>query len=206
MTEPRSAAACYNSVMWPLLLLLACGEPPEKSPAEGWRTAIAEWTAGNPLPSVDLKDANGRAFSLDSTRGQWLVIGFIYTRCPKAEACPLTMTKLVALDTTARGRDLDLQILAVTLDPEHDTPEVLRAYGERIGVQPERFTLATGPTELVSEALPSLFNVIALPGEAQTLDHTVRIALIDPTGRTAGMWSDSEISSEAVLELIAERP
>ncbi|TNE92583.1 MAG: redoxin domain-containing protein [Deltaproteobacteria bacterium] len=180
-----------------LLLALGCGSP---TPPD-WRPAIDAWRAGDPLPDVPLVDQEGRHFDLGRTRGAWLVLGFVYTRCPKSEACPMTMTKLVALDAASQA--VELNLLAVTLDPAWDTPERLKAFGERHGVDFTRFTLATGEAELVSQALPSLFNVVALPGEAETLDHTVRIALVDPEGRTVGKWSDEAITSEAVLARIA---
>lgn len=186
--------------MLPLLLLLACG-----APSPDWRPAVEAWTAGEAIPDVPLVDQSGAAFSLGDTRGHWLALGFVYTRCPKAEACPMTMSRLVALDAAAHERDLDLRLLAVTLDPAHDTPARLAAFGERYGVDTDRFRLATGEAELVSEALPSLFNVIALPGAGETLDHTVRIALLDPDGRTAGTWTDEAIAVDAVLTRITSR-
>jgi cytochrome oxidase Cu insertion factor (SCO1/SenC/PrrC family) len=181
-----------------LLLLLALSCAP-REPVQPWRESIASWQPSQPVPDVPLVDQHGESFDLARTRGKWLVIGFIYTRCPKAEACPMTMQRLVALDRAAQERGLELGVLALTLDPAYDTPPRLRAFATRHGADPRRVVLATGEPELVAEALPSLFNVIALPGEGGTLDHTVRVVLLDPEGHVAGRWSDEAITVDAVL-------
>ncbi|MCO4743364.1 MAG: YqgE/AlgH family protein [Proteobacteria bacterium] len=186
-----------------LAFLLACGSPePTPSPiAEpAWRSEMEAWSFGDPIPDVPLTDQEGNAFQLADTRDGWLALGFIYTRCPKAEACPMTMGKLVALDAAHQANPAGkLSLLAVTLDPGHDGPEQLKAYGSRFGAAPERFRLATGDAALVSEDLPSLFNVVALDGPEDTLDHTVRIVLIEPGGRAVSWWSDDAISVEHML-------
>ena len=182
--------------MLTLLLALSCGPPVPEAP---WRERIASWQPSQPIPDVPLLNQHGEPFSLAHMRGSWLAIGFIYTRCPKAEACPMTMQRLVALQEART--DEDLRFLAVTLDPEHDTPERLRAFGDRHGVDWSLWTFATGDPELVSDALPSLFNVFGVP-DGDQIDHNVRTVLLEP-GLTYGTaFDDNAIDPPAILAAV----
>lgn len=198
-----------------LALLLACrsGEPgedprrPDRS-GDGWREAIAAWRFPAPIPDVELTDQTGRRFRLAELARGHVLVGFIYTRCPVARACPMTTEKMRAVqsawrDRVARGQaeGRSLRLLSLTLDPVYDTPERLSAFARERGLAPD-WTLATGPAELMASGLPSLFNVLALPGEPGQLDHTVKVALLSPGLRIAKEWPDNEFSVEDVIRAI----
>ena len=74
-----------------------------------------------------LTDHNGRAVVLESFRGKVVVLFFGYTHCP--DVCPTTLSDLSeALKLLPRGALDKIQVLFVTVDPERDTPEILKAY------------------------------------------------------------------------------
>lgn len=78
-----------------------------------------------------LVDHNGRPVTLESFRGHPVLLFFGFTRCP--DVCPLTLAKLSRAAQRAGRPARDARILLVTVDPERDTPGVLRAYVERFG-------------------------------------------------------------------------
>lgn len=87
---------------------------------------------GDAVPDFALRNEDGRAIHLKQFQGKALLITFIYTRCPLPTFCPrvtrnfAAMEKALAVDP---GLYAHTHLLSVSFDPEHDTPERLRAYG-----------------------------------------------------------------------------
>jgi len=175
------------------VLLAACSQAPD------WEQQVAEWHHTDPIPDFVLVNQDAEPFQLASLGEEHLLVTFLYTRCPVAEACPLTMNRLMAIQEAARGERF--HILAVTLDPASDSPERLRAYGERRGVDWDLWTFATGPEALVADALPSLFNVFAVP-DGEQIDHNVKTVLLEPGLTWGTAFKDNEFDASAVLERV----
>jgi cytochrome oxidase Cu insertion factor (SCO1/SenC/PrrC family) len=144
-----------------------------------------------------------------------------------AEACPLTTQKMRRVQKrwrqlVARGEHQGkrLTLLSITLDPDFDTPERLREYAEARGLDLDTWILVTGPRDLVQNALPSMFNVLALPrggyelprgggshsdasfrlgGEIQ---HTVKAVLLRPGLIPDREWTDDELAADQVIDAI----
>ncbi|MFT6144290.1 MAG: protein SCO1/2 [Myxococcota bacterium] len=189
-------------MMW-LLWLVACSMP---SPAPSWRTAVAEWHYEDPLPDVPLIDHTGTARSLAQFRGQHLLIGFIYTACPDAAACPMTTARMASIQRRLPEAPAPLHLLSLTLDPARDTPETLTAYAQTHGVDLQTWTFATGEPALMIDGLPSLFNVLSLPDADGTLDHTIKLVLLDPSGRQVAEWKDNVVTADDVFRAMAPSP
>lgn len=94
-----------------------------------------------------LVDHDGERVGLDSYRGSPVLLFFGFTSCP--DVCPLTLARLAQAVESAGRPARDARILLVTLDPERDTPEVLRAYAERFGA---RVTGLTGDSASLARA------------------------------------------------------
>lgn len=157
-----------------------------------WRAELAAWQHPGALPSFPLVDDSGRAFRLSELKGAPVVVGFVFTRCPVADACPLTMAKLRELKRIAPS----WQILVVTLDPEFDTPPVLAAYKAKHEVAGVR--LATGSKEVV-DAMASLFNVVALRRSGLDIGHPVKVALLDKALRPVHEWHDNQFDPREIV-------
>ncbi|MDP6931866.1 MAG: SCO family protein [Myxococcota bacterium] len=176
---------------------------------EEWRALYDAWEDPQPIPDFQLVDQRGSAFRLSRYDDAYLLVGFVFSRCPNPEACPLTMTRMAQVQQawsergeqgTQGGRRLEL--LGVTLDPDYDTPEVLAAYLGQHGGSPENWTMATGPKELVHDALPSLFNVMAFPTSQGLLTHGVKVALLRPGRVLLQEWRRNRFTAEEVVELV----
>src|SRR5262245_44116896 len=81
-----------------------------------------------PLPALTLVDQDGRATGPDLLKGHWTVVFFGFTSCP--DVCPTTLAMLA--QTQRHLTDLPAgerpRVLLISVDPERDTPELLRAY------------------------------------------------------------------------------
>lgn len=117
-----------------------------------------------PLPALQLVNDKGQIEALNRADGRVRLVFFGYTRCP--DVCPATLTNL---KTTFAALPDDLkrqiQVQFVTVDPEHDTPNVMRDY---LGRFDPAFTGLTGKAESIDEAARQMFvgNVKPLPTDA----------------------------------------
>lgn len=99
-------------------------------------------------PSFRLTDPEGREVGLDDFRGKVVVLHFIYTNCP--DVCPLHAERIAEIQKMINGtpmRDL-VQFVTITTDPENDTAEVMREYGQAHGLDPVNWLfLTSGPEQ-----------------------------------------------------------
>ncbi len=137
---------------------------------------------GENMPDFALYDQTGAVVQSGRFRGKQIMLNFIYTRCPVANMCPLSTAKMMATQKLARESGVrNLELVTITLDPEHDTPGVLREYAELRGIDTSNFTFLTGPEGAIRDLLLQ-FGVIA-QFEDGVLKHTLATLLIDEKGR-----------------------
>ena len=128
-----------------------------------------------------LADHNGQQRTLDDFSGKVVVLIFGYTQCP--DVCPSTMLELVEVKKLLGADGDKLQALFVTLDPERDTPELLRAY--MTNFDPTFIALRPTPEQL--SALTKAFKIYfkKVPGAGAnnyTLDHSAGSYVFDTQG------------------------
>jgi protein SCO1 len=134
-----------------------------------------------PAPSFALMSQDNKPVSLTGLRGKVVAVSFIYTQCP--DICPLLTQKMVDVEQTL-GEDFGSNILflSITLDPEHDTPEVLRDYADFWGVPREGWSFLTGTPEAVREVI-SRYGVYFKKTDDGSVDHTQLTSIIDRNGK-----------------------
>jgi protein SCO1/2 len=164
---------------------------------------------GTPVPDLPLIDQDGRALRLDKYRGHPLLMAFSYSRCPLPDYCPLTMQnfgkieKATANESALKG----LRLLIVTLDPEYDTPAVLRPYGLKYvtgdpGRPFARFTLATGDPQDIKKL--ARFYGLDYFTEKRSIVHSLRTAIVDPSGRVYKVFEGNEWQVDEVMRALRE--
>ena len=151
---------------------------------------------GDAVPDFALKDQTGSTVRLSDLRGEPVAVTFLYTRCPIATACPMTTAKFSKLDAMLADAKLG-QLLTVTVDPEHDTPEVLADYAKKAGANPKRWKFLTGSPEAVAR-VASDFGVIYYPEHGQIV-HSQAVAVVDPKGRLATIYFGESWQPEHLL-------
>ncbi|MEZ4240735.1 MAG: SCO family protein [Myxococcota bacterium] len=158
---------------------------------------------GEQLPAVTLQGADGEPVVLGPEQGARTVLTVLYTRCPRPEFCPATVARLAALDQ-ALGDTEGVRIVAVTLDPAFDTPEVLTAYGEQVGAT-ARWSLARlegqGLDDLAMRAgLPVLRDQPGEDGESTDIAHGLRVLVLDADGTLIERYDDLRFPLERVVQ------
>jgi protein SCO1/2 len=151
------------------------------------------------VPNFQLTNQNGQKVSLDEFRGKGVIISFLYTRCPYPDKCPMIGKKLTDLASLIEktGEKKNLQVLAITLDPAYDKPEVLKAYTQ--GKNEKGWTFLTGTEDQIAQ-VAGAFGVTFWK-ENGVVEHNMRTAFVDPEGRlrilkTGSTWLAGEFAAE----------
>jgi protein SCO1/2 len=136
---------------------------------------------GDPAPDFQLVDQDQRIVTLASLRGSYVVLDFIYTDCPGP--CPIltsshvTLQRSLSPELRARTR-----FISISLDPEKDTPQVLRGYATSRGVDFETWSFLTGAPAQVADVV-SRYGVGTVRQTDGTINHLVITFLIDANGQ-----------------------
>lgn len=132
-----------------------------------------------------LTDHHGQPFRLSAVRAKVVILFFGYTTC--ADVCPTGLATLSAALRDLRARQAQVQPLFISLDPEHDTPPVLRDYVQYFS--PQLIGLTGSPTEVARVARMYRVSYTLRPrGDGgYTLDHTASYYVLDPRGEVAAI-------------------
>lgn len=147
------------------------------------RGSKAYRAVGENLPDFALYDQTGEVVNISRFRGKYVLINFIYTRCPIATMCPAAVTLMEGVQqrVASQGGADRLELISITFDPEYDTPGVLRSFAEARGIDTSNYSFMTGPETAIKDLLRQ-FGVIA-EVEGPLIQHTLATLLIDPQGR-----------------------
>lgn len=159
---------------------------------------------GAPIPAFTLRDQFDRPLTAADLHGKRTILTFIFTRCPVPEFCPLMSRRFQELQErllASPPAGAPVQLLSITIDPQFDTPQILRAYGESYGADPNRWRFATGTKEQVT-ALTRAFAVHTDQSRG-VLDHTLATALIGADGRVQTIWRGNGWKVDEVLAALA---
>jgi protein SCO1/2 len=156
------------------------------------------------VPPFALTNRDGRPVTLASLAGRPWIADFVFTRC--AASCPMMTARLARL-----GKELStgepIHRVSFTVDPAHDTPEVLARYADSFQAPPDWFFL-TGP-EVDIQRLSRQGFKLALdvpqgdPGSTvEPILHSTRFVLVDGQGRIRGYYNGED--EEAVKRLVGD--
>ncbi|MFM9879429.1 MAG: SCO family protein [Burkholderiaceae bacterium] len=129
-----------------------------------------------------LTDQHGQARSIKDFTGKAVLLFFGFTQCP--DVCPTTLAEAVQIKQRLAEDGSKFQVLFVTLDPERDTPEVLKAYVNNF--DPTFLALRTTPDKLQDLAKDFKVYYKKVDGKtpaSYTLDHSAGSFVYDPQGR-----------------------
>ena len=153
----------------------------------GGRQQSAQTTdasTGQPLVGgpFTLTNQDGQVVTEKILEGKWSLVFFGFTYCP--DYCPTTLGVLNAVQERMGDKARDLQILFVSIDPERDTPQMLKDYLSSDGF-PDGVIGLTGTPEQVAQAAKAYraFYQKVGEGEGYTMNHGLTVYLMGPDGR-----------------------
>ena len=144
-----------------------------------------------------LVDQNGKTVTDGDLKGEWSLVYFGYTHCP--DACPTALNDIsIALDELGPKRGA-VRPVFITVDPERDTPEVLKSYITSFDAP---ILALTGTPEEIAQAAKDYRVYYAKHAEAggdYSMDHSSVIYVMDPQGRFTASFTH-ENSPEEIAE------
>lgn len=150
------------------------------------------------VPPFQLTDQNGQSFGSQQLLGKIWIADFIYTTCPGP--CPMISSRMS--ETQKPLRDTDVKLVSFTVDPQHDTPQVLRGYAERLNAQPGRWEFLTGDKATIYGLSRDGFKLATADGDGSGPIHSTRIILVDRSGIIRGYYDATD--ADAVTRLLAD--
>lgn len=173
------------------------------SPGQKSKAAPSRLHEGDMVPEFSLVTQSNQPFTAANLRGRLTVLTFIFTRCPRVDYCPAMalrfgeLQKAVQADPKLAGQ---VRLLSISLDPEYDTPEILRAYGKAEQADFAVWQFLTGTKAEIS-GLTKAFSVFA-ERNGVTLDHTLCTALVDEYGRVTQIWRGNGWNAGDILKVL----
>ncbi|SES20202.1 SCO family protein [Salisediminibacterium halotolerans] len=156
---------------------------------------------------IDFEAVNeeDEAITNEYYEGEWWVAKTIFTRCPTV--CMTMTPNMVELQNELDSENVDIEIVSFTVDPEFDTPEQLKDYGESYQADFSNWNFLTGYSdefirELVLESFKAQIQEIP---EQSDIMHPTRFYLVDPDGQIVRMYSgEDSFDLDATVNDIAE--
>jgi protein SCO1/2 len=176
-------------------LLAACQRPPVAF--NGIDLTGASYARG-----FELTDPQGQVRRLSDFKGKVVVVFFGFTQCP--DVCPTTMGELRAIkEQLGRNAD-DLVTVFISVDPERDTPEVLRDYEKNFGPGVVALRGTAEQTKAVAREFKVVFQKVEGEGAHYTVDHTAASFLFDRQGavRVYSRYGTAPAALKADLETL----
>ncbi len=153
------------------------------------------------VPPFTLTERSGRTVTERDLAGRVWIADFIFTRCP--DVCPLLTQRMRGVETALAGSASPVTLLSISVDPGHDTPEVLRAYATTHQAG-EAWWFATGDRDAVARLLTEGFHVAFGDDGPPTgpITHSDRFVLVDAQLRIRGYYHGND--PDDVARLVAD--
>jgi protein SCO1 len=160
-----------------------------------------------PAPGFTLTSQDGARISLADFRGKVVAVTFIYTLCTNACA---VLTPMMSFVQDRLGADFGTKIafVSITVDPERDTPAVLKEYAQAFGANLGGWAFLTSAPEAIRE-VTRRYGVFAAPAGNGDVDHSFLTSIVDRRGvlrvQYIGARFDPEEFRHDLLSLMKER-
>jgi len=145
------------------------------------------------IPAFDLVDQNSKQFTLENLEGNVWLADFIFTTC--SGPCPIMTERMGMVQHDLLDID-KLKFVSFTVNPDYDTPEVLKKYAQRFDADVGSWSFVTGKYEQIQELIVEGFKM----GDVEEIVfHSTRFALVDHEGNLRGYYSGTEPAEHEIL-------
>ena len=157
-------------------------------------------TAIGTVPDFHFTTQEGKTLSREDLLGKVWVADFFFTRCPGP--CPVMSSRMAEVSKELK-KAKDVRLVSVSIDPEHDTPQVLAEYASRLQADPTRWIFLTGPKKEIDEfTTKGMLQVLATdPAGAPT--HSTRFLVVDREGkiRSVRKLDEPELVQKLLIDI-----
>ena len=195
----RAAPALTLVILATLMLVLVHDAPPQTFQQQAL-PKIA------PAPEFSLTSQDGGHVTLADFRGKVVAVTFIYTFC--TATCPV-LTPMMSFVQDQLGPNFGTRIafVSISVDPERDTPEVLKEYGQAFGANLAGWAFLTGTPDAIRD-VTRRYGVFASKTANGDVEHTFLTSIVDPRGflrvQYVGVRFDPDEFRRDLLSLLQE--
>jgi protein SCO1/2 len=160
-----------------------------------------------PAPQFTLTSQDGKQVALADLRGKVVAVTFIFTLC--SATCPV-LTPMMSLVQDRLGPDFDTKVafVSITVDPERDTPDMLKLYAQMYGADVPGWHFLTGEAPIIHD-LTHRYGVFASKTADGDIEHSFLTSIVDRHGiirvQYLGVRFDPEEFRRDILSLLRER-
>jgi protein SCO1/2 len=169
----------------------------------GWLTTAVSLAGGDDLPKIKpapeftLTKQDGKRLALKELRGKVLAVTFIFASC--ADTCPLLTAKMAGIqDRLGSAFGEKVYFVSITVDPERDTPEVLKRYAEAYKVNPAGWAFLTGTPAEISD-VTKRYGIYSKKTSRGDVDHTFLTSLVDQNGTLRVQYMGVQFNPDEML-------
>ena len=150
-----------------------------------------------PAPEFALTNQEGKRLALKELRGKVLAITFIFASC--ADTCPLLTAKMAGIQNRL-GSDFGSKVyfVSISVDPERDTPEVLKRYAEAHKANPAGWAFLTGTPPEIRETAKR-YGIYSKKTTRGDVDHTFLTSLVDQNGTMRVQYMGVQFKPDEML-------
>ena len=200
-----AVCAAMRKITWIILAAIAIGAGSAAGLltaqiAKAHRSISSQVTVGSDRHDFSLTDTSGQKVSLATYAGKWLLLYFGFTNCP--EACPLALSNIGAALKEMGPVANTLQPIFVTIDPERDTPALLKEYLANFGGNIVGLSGSAAETDAVAKAYGVYFAKRPTEHGDYTMDHSTGLYLIAPDGKLLRLF-DAALEPEKLAQSLS---
>jgi protein SCO1/2 len=164
------------------------------------------------VPEFSLTNQHGETITDTSLQGDVWVANFIFTRCIRT--CPEQTKRMVEIQEALKTRPVwpHVRLVSFSVDPEHDTPEVLAAYAQAHHADPEHWHFLTGSRDAIWKLSKDGFHLGVGENRAEVpspIFHSAQVVLVDTDGKVRryfdGILPEKVADIVMAVELIAQK-
>lgn len=153
-----------------------------------------------PVKSFSMENVDGRTITLEDTQGQVRLFYFFFANCP--DVCPLTTFRLAQVQDILKEKGLfgkDASIVSVTFDPDRDTLENIKAFGDKFKADYTGWYFLRGDQQQTMDLALTSFKTLINQDQDGNFVHADLIGLVDRNGNLRDIYRP-----DATLEVIAK--
>ncbi|VEF48743.1 electron transport protein SCO1/SenC [Bacillus freudenreichii] len=165
-------------------------------------SACSSQKSGTPIEDFNFTDQDGKPFGLEDLKGKVWVSDFVFTNC--TTVCPPMTMNMAELQEKVKEMGLDdVHFVSFTVDPEIDTPEVLKQYGQSFGADFSTWHFLTGYSqEEIEDYVPKNFKtIVKKPRDDDQVIHGITFYLFNKDGEIIGDYpGDKEVPFKQIIK------
>lgn len=150
-----------------------------------------------PVESFSMENVDGRTITLADTQGQVRLFYFFFSNCP--DVCPLTTFRLSQVQDILKEKGMfgkDASIVSVTFDPERDTLENMKAFGDKFKVDYSGWYFLRGDQQQTMDLAIQSFKTLITKDQSGNFVHADLIGLVDRDGNLREIYRPEATADE----------